>query len=61
MHKICIYKISIKNNQRDITRKQNNRKQPLLYLTCRPDLIHIPIKLHEDILMVIKFEKVIIL
>ena len=49
MHKLCIYKISIQNNQRDITLKETNWKQPLLHKTCGPDLIHIPIKLHEHI------------
>ena len=43
MHKICIYKISIKkNNQRDTTLRESNQKQPLLYATSCPDLIHIP-------------------
>ena len=28
---------------------QSNRKLPLLYATHRPDLIQIPIVLHEDI------------
>ena len=49
MHKICIYKNSIKNTQRDINLKQCSRKQPLLYGTHCPDLNHIPMKLLEDI------------
>ena len=41
----CLGKI----NPRGITRKLGKGKQSFLCVTCRPDLIHIPIKLHEDI------------
>ena len=38
-------------NQRGITWKPRNREQSFLYVSHphRPELIHIPIKLHEDI------------
>ena len=39
-----------KINQRDITWKLRKGEQSFLCMTCCPDLIHIPIKLHEDIL-----------
>ena len=39
-----------KNNQRGIIWKLRKEEQSFLYATRRPDLIHIPIKLHEDIL-----------
>ena len=39
-----------KNNQRGITQKLRKGEQSLLWMTCCLDLIHIPIKLHEDIL-----------
>ena len=42
----CLEKI----NKRGITWKLRKREQSFLCATCRPDLIHIPIKLHEDIL-----------
>ena len=38
-----------KNKQKDITLIESKQKLPLLYATCRPDLIHIPIKMHENI------------
>ena len=38
-----------KNNKRGITWKVQKGEQLFLYMTSRPDLIHIPIKLHEDI------------
>ena len=38
-----------KNNQRGITWKMRKREQSFLCLTHRLDLIHILIKLHEDI------------
>ena len=38
-----------KINQRGITWKIRKRKQSFLCVTYRHDLIHIPIKLHEDI------------
>ena len=37
------------NNQRDITQKVRKGEQPFLYATHRLDLLHIPIKFHEDI------------
>ena len=40
-----------KINQRVITWKQRKREQSFLCVTHRPDLIHTPIKLHEDILI----------
>ena len=42
----CLEKI----NQRGITWKLRKGEQSFLCATCRPDLIHIPINLHEDIL-----------
>ena len=42
----CFEKI----NQSGMIWKLRKGKQSLLCTTCRPDLIHIPIKLHEDIL-----------
>ena len=39
-----------KNNQSGITWKLRMGEQSFLYATHRPDLIHISIKLHEDIL-----------
>ena len=42
----CLEKI----NQRDITWKLRESEQSFLCATRRPDLIHIPLKLHEDIL-----------
>ena len=39
-----------KINQRGITWKLRQGEQSFLYMTHRPDLIHIPIKWHEDIL-----------
>ena len=39
-----------KNKQRGITGKLRKGGQSFLCATHRPDLIHIPIKLHEDIL-----------
>ena len=38
-----------KNNQRGITWKIRKREQSFLYATHCRDLIHIPVKLHEDI------------
>ena len=38
-----------KINQRGITLKLKMGEQSFLCVTCRLDLIHIPIKLHEDI------------
>ena len=38
-----------KNNQRNITLKQRNQKQVLLYASLLPVQIHISIMLHEDI------------
>ena len=38
-----------KNNQRGKTWKVREGEPLFLYRTCRPDLIHISIKLHEDI------------
>ena len=35
-------------NQRSITQKLRKGEQSSLYMTHRLDLIHIPIKLHED-------------
>ena len=37
------------NNQRDLTVKQSNRNQQLLYWTCCSDPTLITIKMHEDI------------
>ena len=37
-------------NQRGITRKLKKREQSFLRTTQRLDIIHIPIKLYEDIL-----------
>ena len=45
-----MYKNSGKINQRGITSKLRKGEQSFLYATYRPDQIHIPIKLHEDIL-----------
>ena len=45
----CI-QLSHRGGQRGITWKLRKREQPFLYATHHPDLIHIPIKLHEDIL-----------
>ena len=39
-----------KINQKGITWKLRKREQSFLCVTYRPDLIHIPLKLHEDIL-----------
>ena len=39
-----------KNNQRGITWKLSKGEQSFLCATHRPDLLHIPIKLHEDIM-----------
>ena len=39
-----------KINQRSITRKLRKGEQSFLCVTRPPDLIHIPRKLHEDIL-----------
>ena len=36
-------------DQRGITQNQINRKQPLLYFSCRPELIDIPFKLYKHI------------
>ena len=44
------YKSVGNNNQRDITWKPRKGGQSFLRATRRSDLIHIPIKLHEDIL-----------
>ena len=47
------YKTVWKKNQknlRGITWKLRNREQPVLCATRPPDLMHIPIRLHEDIL-----------
>ena len=38
-----------KNNQKDIARKQRKGEQSFLCATRRPDLIHIAIKVGEDI------------
>ena len=38
-----------KFNQRGITWKIRNREQSFLCTTHQSDLIHIPVKLHEDI------------
>ena len=38
------------NNERGITWKLRKGEQSFLCVTCRPDLKHIPIKLHEGIL-----------
>ena len=38
-----------KNNQRGLNLKLGKGGQPFLCATRRPDLIHIPIKFHEDI------------
>ena len=38
-----------KINQRGITRKLRKGKQLFLCLSCHLDLMHIPIKLHDDI------------
>ena len=38
-----------KNNQRGITQKLGKGEQSFLCMTRPPDLIHIPIQLHEDI------------
>ena len=40
---------SVYIQKKDITLIESNQKLPLLYTTCRPDLIHIPIKMHENI------------
>ena len=39
-----------KNNQRGITWKLSKGEQSFLCSTHRPDLIHIPTKLHKDTL-----------
>ena len=38
-----------KINQRGITKKLRKWEQSFIYITCCPNLIRIPIKLHEDI------------
>ena len=45
-----MYKTSlVKNEHRGKTWKIRKGKQPFLYVTCRTDIIHIPIKFLEDI------------
>ena len=44
------YKNSEKKNQRGLTWKLRKREQLFLCAIQHPDLIHIPLKLHEDIL-----------
>ena len=47
---VCTRMFGKKNNQRDITWTLRKGDQSFLCATHHPDLIHIPIKLHEDIL-----------
>ena len=47
---MSLKRILKKNNQRPLTWKLRKREQSFLCATQHPDPIHIPIKLHEDIL-----------
>ena len=46
---LCIQNACKKNNQRGFVRKLKKEEQSLLYAACHPDIIRIPVKLHEDI------------